>query len=86
VIHADGVRHEIPCVEAETLADPTGCGDAYRAGLLYGIARGWEWPRTGRLAALLGAIKIAHRGAQNHRPSRAEIAARYRKAFGASPW
>jgi adenosine kinase len=86
VIHADGVRHEIPCVEAETLADPTGCGDAYRAGLLYGIARGWEWPRTGRLAALLGAIKIAHRGAQNHRPSHAEIEARYRKAFGASPW
>jgi adenosine kinase len=86
VIHADGARHEIPPVEAETLADPTGCGDAYRAGLLYGIARGWDWPRTGRLASLLGAIKIAHRGAQNHSPSRADIEARYRQAFGSSPW
>jgi adenosine kinase len=86
VIHADGVTHEIPSVEAEKLADPTGCGDAYRAGLLYGIARGWDWARTGRLASLMGAIKIAHRGAQNHRPSRDEIAARYRKAFGAAPW
>jgi len=85
-IHADGVLHEIPCAEAETLADPTGCGDAYRAGLLYGIARGWDWGRTGRLASLMGAIKIAHRGAQNHQPSRAEIEARYRKAFGSSPW
>jgi adenosine kinase len=85
-IRADGVLHEIPCVEAETLADPTGCGDAYRAGLLYGIARGWDWGRTGRLASLMGAIKIAHRGAQNHQPSRADIEARYRKAFGSSPW
>jgi len=85
-IRADGVLHEIPCVEAETLADPTGCGDAYRAGLLYGIARSWDWGRTGRLASLMGAIKIAHRGAQNHQPSRAEIEARYRKAFGSSPW
>jgi len=85
-ILAGGRRHEIPSVPAERLADPTGCGDAYRAGLLYGIARGWDWPRSGRLASVLGAIKIAHRGAQNHQPSRAEIAERYRAAFGESPW
>src|SRR5574341_1831238 len=57
-IYAGGVRHEIPIARAERVLDPTGCGDAYRAGLLYGIARGWDWPRTGRLAAVLGAIKI----------------------------
>lgn len=85
-IHADGQRHDIPCVEAEAVVDPTGCGDAYRAGLLYGIANGFDWPTTGRLAAVMGAIKIACRGGQNHQPSREEIAERYRRAFGAAPW
>jgi adenosine kinase len=85
-ILAAGQRHDIPCVEAEAIVDPTGCGDAYRAGLLYGIVHGWDWPRTGRLAAVMGAIKIAQRGAQNHAPSREEIEARYLRAFGASPW
>ena len=86
VIYAGGQRHEIPCVEAESVVDPTGCGDAYRAGLLYGIVRGWDWPRTGRLASVMGAIKIASRGAQNHAPSREDIEARFRRAFGHSPW
>ena len=86
VIFADGVRHEIPCVAPDAVLDPTGCGDAYRAGLLYGIARGWDWPRTGRLASVMGAIKIAHRGPQNHKPSRDEITAIYEKAFGAAPF
>ena len=72
-IYADGQRHEIPCVKADKVVDPTGCGDAYRAGLLYGIARGWDWKTCGRLAATMGAIKIAHRGGQNHKPSREEI-------------
>ena len=85
-IHADGTVHRIPCVPAEAIVDPTGCGDAYRAGLLYGIANGSDWPRTGRLAAVMGAIKIAHRGGQNHRPGREEIAARYATAFGEQPW
>ena len=79
-------RHDIPGVKADSLADPTGCGDAYRAALLYGIAHGWDWPATGRLGSVLGAIKIAHRGPQNHSPTRAEIEARYRKAFGFSPF
>jgi adenosine kinase len=63
-----GRCHEIPCVKADAVVDPTGCGDAYRSGLLYGIAAGWDWEKTGRLAAVMGAIKIAHRGGQNHRP------------------
>jgi len=85
-IFTGGRRLEIPCVAADALVDPTGCGDAYRSGLLYGIAQGWEWEKTGRLAALMGAIKIAQRGGQNHRPTRDEIADRYAKAFGHSPW
>ena len=85
-IHADGQRYDIPCVEADQLVDPTGCGDAYRSGLLYGIANGFDWPTTGRLAAVMGAIKIAHRGGQNHQPRREEIAERFRKAFGSLPW
>ena len=72
-IYADGQRHEVPCVKADKIVDPTGCGDAYRAGLLYGIANGWDWPTCGRLASTMGAIKIASRGGQNHKPTRAEI-------------
>ena len=85
-IYAGGQRLAIPCVEADEVVDPTGCGDAYRSGLLYGIDQGWDWEKTGRLAAVMGAIKIAYRGGQNHRPTRADIAARYAKAFGQSPW
>jgi len=72
-IYADGQRFEIPCVKAEALVDPTGCGDAYRAGLLYGIAQGWDWVTCGRLASTMGAIKMASRGGQNHKPTREEI-------------
>ncbi len=80
-IYADGQRYDIPCVKAMRIVDPTGCGDAYRAGLLYGIARGWDWPTCGRLASTMGAIKIESRGGQNHKPSRAEIEAIYTQAL-----
>jgi adenosine kinase len=83
-IHARGERHDIPSVKPTDVVDPTGCGDAYRAGLLYGIARGFDWPTVGRLASLMGAIKVAARGGQNHRPTRGEIAALYRASFGTS--
>ena len=85
-IYAGGQRYEIPCVKADEVIDPTGCGDAYRSGLLYGISAGWDWEKTGRLAAVMGAIKIAHRGGQNHRPSRNEIGERFTVAFGKAPW
>jgi adenosine kinase len=77
----DGITH-IPAVRPDAIEDPTGCGDAYRAGLIYGISKQWEWAKTGRLAAVMGAIKIAHRGGQNHAPSRDEIATRFEHAFG----
>ncbi|HQU80166.1 MAG TPA: carbohydrate kinase family protein [Azonexus sp.] len=85
-IYADCQRYDISCVSAAQVVDPTGCGDAYRAGLLYGIANGFDWPTTGRLAAVMGAIKIAHRGGQSHQPSREEISELYRHTFGAQPW
>jgi len=81
-IHADGRKHDIAAVPPEALVDPTGCGDAYRAGLLYGRSRGWDWQRCGELASVMGAIKIGHRGGQNHRPSREHIATRLHESFG----
>ena len=85
-IYTAGQALRIPSVPAARVVDPTGCGDAYRAGLLYGMAQGYDWPTTGRLASLLGAIKVASRGGQNHQLSRDEIGARYRGAFGTSLW
>jgi adenosine kinase len=81
-IYADGGVLEIPPVKPAQVVDPTGCGDAYRAGLLYGIGQGWDWERTGRLASLLGSLKIATRGGQNHALSRDAIAALYDQRFG----
>jgi adenosine kinase len=69
-------------VTAAAVVDPTGCGDAYRAGLLYGIANGFDWPTTGRLASLMGSIKIAHQGGQNHAFTAAQIAERFEQEFG----
>jgi adenosine kinase len=81
-IYADGERHVIPSVPASAIVDPTGCGDAYRAGLLYGIANGLDWPTTGRLASLMGSIKIAHQGGQNHTITAPEVAERFEAVFG----
>jgi len=81
-IYAGGRRVDVPCAKADNVVDPTGCGDAYRAGLLYGIARGMDWESIGRLASLMGAAKIASRGAQNHRVTPGEVEARFKEQFG----
>jgi adenosine kinase len=82
LVYLDGDRIEIPAVKPEGIVDPTGCGDAFRAGLLYGRVRGWDWKRAAQLASVMGSIKIAHRGGQNHRPTREHVAARLEAAFG----
>ncbi len=81
-IHVGGKVHIIPAAKTGPLVDPTGCGDAYRAGLLYGIAKDMDWEMTGRMAALLGAIKIEQHGTQNHTFGRDSFAARYKESFG----
>jgi adenosine kinase len=85
-IHAGGRVIDVPPVPPAALVDPTGCGDAYRAGLLYGIAQGWDWERTGRVAGIMGAVKIAARGGQNHAVDRDTIAQLYHDRFLAYPW
>ncbi len=82
MIYADGKEIAIPTPKPAAIVDPTGCGDAYRAGLLYGIQSGWDWETTGRLASLLGSIKIASRGGQNHAPTKDELRAQFEKHFG----
>ena len=62
-----GVRTRVPGVLASTVIDPTGCGDAFRAALLYGIEHDWPLQRSIELGNQVGAIKIACRGGQNHR-------------------
>ncbi|APV49229.1 carbohydrate kinase family protein [Betaproteobacteria bacterium GR16-43] len=81
-VFTGGQQFDVPPVKPEGLVDPTGCGDAHRAGLLHGLVQGWGWAKAARLGSLMGSIKIAHRGGQNHSPSREEVAARYEKAFG----
>lgn len=83
-IYTENKRIEIPCAKAENLADPTGCGDAYRAGLIHGIMHGKDWETTGRIASLLGAIKIEQHGTQNHEFTLEEFAARFEQNFGFS--
>ena len=83
-IYTGGKQIDIPLVTADEIVDPTGCGDSYRSGLLYGIQSGFDWETTGRLASLLGAIKIANKGPQNHTFDRSFIEAKYKESFGQS--
>src|SRR5437660_9958908 len=85
-IHVGGTVFEIPTLSPTKLVEPTGCGDAYRAGLLYGIGQGWDWDHTGRLASLLGSLKIRSRGGQNHTIDRERLETRYAEQFGGRLW
>jgi adenosine kinase len=82
VIYSQKRRIDVPAVGAAEVRDPTGCGDAYRAGLIYGLMHEKDWETSGNIASLMGAIKIEHRGTQNHRFSRDQFARRFEEAFG----
>ncbi|MES1954864.1 carbohydrate kinase family protein [Salinisphaera hydrothermalis] len=82
VIYADGKTYEIPTGNPSALSDPTGCGDAFRAGLIYGLQQGYDWEITGRIASLMGTIKIERPGTQNHRFTMDEFKTRFAKEFG----
>jgi len=84
-IHTRQKRLDVPVAKPRAISDPTGCGDAYRAGLLYGLLRELDWETTGRIAALMGAIKIEEHGTQNHRFSMDEFFERFAENFGYRP-
>ncbi len=80
-IHADGTVHEVPAARPNAVTDPTGCGDAYRAGLIYALMHGMDWPTVGRIASLMGALKIEHPGTQNQSFDRAEFSDHFQRQF-----
>lgn len=83
-IYTQGKCIDIPSAKAKQLSDPTGCGDAYRAGLLFSIMNEYDWPTTGRIASLLGSIKMEHHGTQNHSFTMEQFKERYQASFGES--
>jgi adenosine kinase len=82
VIYTAQSEIAIPSAKPRAIVDPTGCGDAYRAGLIHGLMHGLDWELTGRVASLMGALKIEVRGTQNHRFTPAQFAARFAESFG----
>ncbi|MCY4281554.1 MAG: carbohydrate kinase family protein [Gammaproteobacteria bacterium] len=84
VIHTGAGQIDIPPAHSEHAIDPTGCGDAYRAGLIYGLLQGLDWETTGRIASLMGKIKVEVRGTQNHRFAQQEFTDLFKQHFGYS--
>ncbi len=82
VIYSNGAEIVIPNIRVAQIRDPTGCGDAYRGGLLYGLLNSLGWEITGRIASLIASIKIEYEGTQNHKPSKRDIGTRYKAEFG----
>ena len=82
VIFADGQVHDVPPAHERRITDPTGCGDAFRAGLIFGIERGCDWPTIGRIGNLMGALKVEHPGTQNQRFTYGQFADEFRQQFG----
>lgn len=84
IIYTDGgeTEIEIESVKPESVQDPTGCGDAYRAGLIYGISNQLSLETSARLGSLMGSLKVAHQGPQNHKFTRQEIGDKFEAAFG----
>lgn len=83
-IYTQGSCFTIPVARPHAINDPTGCGDAYRAGLMYGIMNEFDWEVTGRIASLMGALKIEQHGTQNHHLDMASFKQRYHENFGSS--
>ena len=82
IIHTRDGQFDIPCAKTSAVVDPTGCGDAYRAGLLHGLMHDLDYETSGRIAAVMGALKIESRGTQNHRATPAQLERRLAESFG----
>ncbi|MDO5103287.1 MAG: carbohydrate kinase family protein [Lautropia sp.] len=85
-VYQNGQIETIAPASISQAVDPTGCGDSYRAGLLYGLTHGWDWAKSARLGSIMGAIKIESHGPQNHKPGLADIAQRFEATYGEKPW
>jgi len=81
-IHADGVKHSVPPAHERRITDPTGCGDAFRAGLIFGIEKGYDWMTIGRMGNLMGALKVEHPGTQNQRFDYKDFSEQFSQQFG----
>src|SRR5699024_10070645 len=81
-IHANGETHHVPPADEKTITDPTGCGDAYRAGLIHGLMRDYDLPTCGRMASLMGALKVEYPGTQNQHFTYADFASEFKRQFG----
>jgi adenosine kinase len=84
-IHTEGQVLSIPVVPADRMAEPTGIGDAYRAGIIKGMLHGYSWETTGRIAALAATYVLEHLGTQNHHYTLEEFVERYWRVFGYTP-
>lgn len=82
VIYSGDKIYQIPAAKPQAIKDPTGCGDAFRGGLLYGLMHGMDWETTGRIASLMGAMKIEVSGTQNHFFSLDAFKTRFNENFG----
>jgi adenosine kinase len=81
-VYENGVVTHIPVIAISAAVDPTGCGDAFRGGLLYGLSNHWNWANSARLGSVMGGIKIEQQGGQNHAASQAAVEPRLKAAFG----
>jgi adenosine kinase len=84
ILYEDGQEHRIAAAGAERIEDPTGCGDAYRAGLIHGILNNLDLVTACRIGSVMGSIKIEHQGPQNHKPTMQDISDRFEAAYGYS--
>jgi adenosine kinase len=85
LVYADGQMHDIAPVTASRVLDPTGCGDAFRAGFMFGVNQGLAIVDCARLGAVLGALKIEHRGGQNHTFDAAAVRDIFQATYGHLP-
>ena len=81
-IHTPGKSMDVPPAHERRVTDPTGCGDAFRAGLIFGIEKGYDWMTIGRIGNLMGALKVEHPGTQNQRFDYQEFSEQFKQQFG----
>jgi len=82
LIHTPEKTFDVPPAHERRVTDPTGCGDAFRAGLIFGIEKGCDWMTIGRIGNLMGALKVEHPGTQNQRFDYADFAEQFKQQFG----